>query len=202
MKNISLIFNVVLTIAVIVLFVLVLGKKNNEAPAGFSKSGDSTVTFTLPIAYINIDSLLLNYQFAKESNESLIKKAEDSRLDLNVRGRQLQNEMAEFQRKLENNAFLSRERAEQEQTRLIRKQQDLQQLDNRLSQELMEAQQVMSEQLRDTINTFLKWYNRDKKYEFILSNTSNDNILLSGEGYDITKEVVDMLNERYSKRKK
>lgn len=202
MKNISLIFNVVLTIAVIVLFVIVLGKNNDDAPSGVNLSGETKTNFTLPIAFVNIDSLLLNYQFAKESNESLMKKAEDSRLDLNVRGRQLQSEMTEFERKLENNAFLSRERAEQEQNRLIRKQQDLQQLDTRLSQELMEAQQKMSEQLRDTINTFLRWYNRDNKYEFILSNTSNDNILLSGEGYDITQEVVDALNERYNRRKK
>lgn len=202
MKNVSLIFNVVLAIAVIVLYVLMLGNKSNKTMGPVLNTSDSTQTALLPIAYINIDSLLLNYIFAKESNESLLKKAEDSRLDLNVRDRQLQGEMAEFQRKLENNAFLSRERAEQEQTRLIRKQQDLQQLNAKLSQELMESQQKMSEQLRDTINNFLKVYNKDKGYQLILSNTSNDNILLGNEGYDITNEVIELLNKRYSPKKK
>lgn len=202
MKNVSLIFNVVLAIAVIVLYVLMLGNKSNKTMGPALNTSDSTQTALLPIAYINIDSLLLNYIFAKESNESLLKKAEDSRLDLNVRDRQLQGEMAEFQRKLENNAFLSRERAEQEQTRLIRKQQDLQQLNAKLSQELMESQQKMSEQLRDTINNFLKVYNKDKGYQLILSNTSNDNILLGNEGYDITNEVIELLNKRYSPKKK
>ncbi len=202
MKNISLIINAVLGVAVIVLFVLVLGGKNNGGVSGVKFGSDSTLTVKLPIAYVNIDSLLLNYQFAKESNETLLKKQEDSRLDLNVQARQLQGEMAEFQRKLENNAFLSRERAEQEQNRLMRKEQDLQQLNAKLSQELMEVQQKVSEELRDTINAFLKEYNKDKKYELIISNTASDNILLANEGYDITQEVIEVLNERYNKKKK
>lgn len=202
MKNISLIVNAILGVAVIILFVLVLGNNKKSSTPGVQFGSDSTQTVKLPIAYVNVDSLLLNYQFAKESNETLLKKQEDSRLDLNVKARQLQGEMAEFQRKLENNAFLSRERAEQEQNRLMRKEQDLQQLNATLSQELMEVQQRISEELRDTINAFLKEYNMDKKYEMIISNTANDNILLANEGYDITDEVIAILNERFGKKKK
>ena len=83
----------------------------------------------------------------------------------------------------------------------MKKEQDLQQLNAKLSQDLMEVQQKVSEQLRDSINTYLKSYNKDKKYEMILSNTSSDNILISNAGYDITKEVTDELNKRYSKKK-
>lgn len=202
MKNISLIVNAILGVAVIILFVLVLGNNKKSSTPGVQFGSDSTQTVKLPIAYVNVDSLLLNYQFAKESNETLLKQQEDSRLDLNVKARQLQGEMAEFQRKLENNAFLSRERAEQEQNRLMRKEQDLQQLNATLSQELMEVQQRISEELRDTINAFLKEYNMDKKYEMIISNTANDNILLANEGYDITDEVITILNERFGKKKK
>lgn len=202
MKNISLIVNAILGVAVIILFVLVLGNNKKSSTPGVQFGSDSTQTVKLPIAYVNVDSLLLNYQFAKESNETLLKQQEDSRLDLNVKARQLQGEMAEFQRKLENNAFLSRERAEQEQNRLMRKEQDLQQLNATLSQELMEVQQRISEELRDTINAFLKEYNMDKKFEMIISNTANDNILLANEGYDITDEVIAILNERFGKKKK
>ncbi|MEA4936863.1 hypothetical protein SDC9_150280 [bioreactor metagenome] len=200
MKNISLVLNAVLILAVIILFILVLGNKKNTTARGEIRGNDSTYSDRLPIAYINIDSLLLNYQFAKESNESLMKRQEDSRLDLNLKARQLQAEMADFQKKLQNNAFLSRERAEQEQNRLMRKEQDLQQLNAKLSQELMDVQQKVSEQLRDSINIFLKEYNKDKKFELILSNTSSDNILIANEAYDITKEVTEELNKRYSKK--
>ena len=201
MKNLSLILNAVLAIAVIVLFVKVFSN-NPKSPSekAFYKN-DSLNAGLLLIAYINVDSLLLNYQFAKEANESLIKKQEDSRLSINTKARQLQTEMSEFQRKLEANAFLSRERAEQEQSRLLKRQEDLRELDGQLSQQLMQVQQKMSEQLRDTINSFLKEYNKDQKYQLILSNTSSDNILYATEGLDITPEITDLLNKRYAAKK-
>jgi len=201
MKNLSLILNAVLAIAVIVLFVKVFSGTPKNATAKAIFTNDSVNGGKLPIAYVNVDSLLLNYTFAKEANESLIKKQEDSRLNINTRARQLQTEMGEFQRKLEANAFLSRERAEQEQSRLLKRQQELQELDGKLSQQLMQVQQKMSEQLRDTINAFLKEYNKDNKYEIIISNTSSDNILFAAEGYDITSEITKLLNERYAAKK-
>jgi len=204
MKNlslISLVLNGILLIAVIILFYLVLGKESNKPANMVMKAGNSTVSGSLPIAYVNVDSLLLNYTFAKNANESLIKKQEDSRLTLNSRARQLQVEMSEFQRKLENNAFLSRERAEAEQSRLMKKQQDLQQMEGAMSQQLMEQQQKMSEQLRDTINAFMKDFNKDNRYQMIISNTANDNVLYAGKSYDITSEVITKLNERFGKKK-
>ncbi len=201
MKNVSIIINAILAIAIVVLFVLVLSNKSNPTIKQLATGKDVAISGKLPIAYINIDSLLLHYQFAKDANESLIKKQEDSRLTINTKARQLQVEMAEFQHKLENNAFLSRDRAEQEQTRLQKKQQDLQALDGDLSKQLVQIQQKMSEQLRDTINAFMKQFNKDHKYQMILSNTSSDNVLYAEKGYDITAEVTKLLNERFAARK-
>ncbi|MEI6596532.1 MAG: OmpH family outer membrane protein [Bacteroidota bacterium] len=197
MKNISLIFSL--------LFAITVFTACNKQPAVDTKAILNTKNTVnsgrLPVAYINVDSLLIHYQFAKEANESLIRKQEDSRLKINSMARQLQGEMADFQRKLENNAFLSRDRAQQEQTRLQKKQQDLQEMDGNLSKQLVQVQQKMSEQLRDTINKFLKEYNRDGKYAIIFSNTSNDNILYADKQYDITAEVTKLLNERFAARK-
>ena len=201
MKNLSLIFNAILAIAVVVLFLLVLGNKSNTVAKQSVAGKDIVTKGKLPIAYINIDSLLLHYQFAKDANESLIKKQEESRLTINSKARQLQTEMGDFQHKLENNAFLSRERAEQEQARLQKKQQDLQVLDGELSKQLVQVQQKMSEQLRDTINSFMKEYNKDHKYQLIISNTSSDNILYADKSYDITAEVTKLLNERFEAKK-
>ena len=204
MKNLSLILNGILAIAVIVLFVKVFSETSKGSSTHSSAAHDSICNGVLPIAYINVDSLLLNYNFAKEANESLISKQEESRLNINTKARQLQTEMGEFQRKLEANAFLSRDRAEQEQARLLKRQQDLQQLDGQLSQQLMQVQQKMSEQLRDTIESFLETYNKSGKYEYILSNTSKDNILYANKnkGYDITAEITDLLNKRYANKNK
>lgn len=201
MKNLSLILNAILAIAVIVLFVKVYSGDSASGSTKKVASNDSTSVSDMPIAYINVDSLLLNYQFAKDANESLIKRQEDSRLNINTKARQLQNEFDEFERKLENNAFLSRDRAEQEQSRLMKRRQELQELEGQLSQQLMQTQQKMSEELRDTIDSFLKEFNKDGKYQLILSNTSSDNVLFATPGYDITDEVTKLLNERFAAKK-
>lgn len=200
-NNLTLVFNIVLAIAVICLFVLMFTKKTGQECAKEVTNVDSISHSKLPIAYINIDSLLLGYQFAKDANESLIKEQESSRLTINQKVRKLQDEMSEFQRKLENNAFLSRQRAEDEQTRLMKEQQKLQELEARLTQELMQKQQKMSEELRDTINLILNVYNADKKFQMILSNSMNDNILYADKAYDITNDVVALLNKRWEAKK-
>lgn len=200
MKNVLLVVDAVLAIAVIVLFALVLGGKSQEKAGESVAMNDSLCTATLPIVYINVDSLLLNYQFAKDANEILIRQEEDSRLTFNTKARQLQEEVADFQKKLENNAFLSRERAEREQSRLMQKQQELQELEAKLSQELFTKQQEVNTQLRDTITHFLNEFNKNQKYELIISNTANDNVLHAKAKYDITREVIDALNQRCMKK--
>ena len=197
MKNINYIINGVLALAVVILFVLQFtGKKESGVTKTFT--AEESASGLLPIAYVNVDSLLLNYNYSKDLNEIIIKKQENSRASVNQKLRSLQTEMQDFQRKVENNAFLTRERAEQEQARLMKKQQELQDFDNRLTQELVSEQQRLNEQLRDTLVSQLRVYNKDKGYQVILSNTMGDNILLAGDAYDITKEVIEYLNKNYA----
>ena len=199
MKNLSFISNIVLAVAVVLLFVLHFTSKRTSAN-DVSIASDSISAY-MPIAYIDIDSLLSNYEFAKEANNRLLSKGESSRATLNQRARRLQNEMVEFQRKVQNNAFLSRERAEQEHARLMQQQQQLEELDQKMTQDLMSEQQQLNQQLRDTLDVFIKHYVEGKSIQVIFSNTMKDNILYSVEKYDITPEVVAQLNARYSKKK-
>ena len=197
MKNINYIINGVLALAVVILFVLQFtGKKESGVTRTFT--AEENASGLLPIAYVNVDSLLLNYNYSKDLNEIIIKKQENSRASVNQKLRALQVEMQDFQRKVENNAFRTRERADQERNRLVKKQQELQDFDSRLAQELVAEQQRLNEQLRDTLVSQLKVYNKDKGYQVILSNTMGDNILLAGDSYDITQEVIEYLNKNYA----
>ena len=160
-----------------------------------AKSEKKAIGNLLPIAYVNIDTVLLKCRFAKDANASLIKKQEEYRLIINTRARKLQIEMGEFQKKLEKNEFQSRELAELEQARLQKTQKELQELDGKFSDQLKQEQNKLSGDLRDKIKFFLIEYNKDRKFEIIFSNTSSDNILFAITGYDITNIVVKELNE-------
>lgn len=197
MKNINYVVNGVLAIAVIILFVMQFSGKNETKTVKNISSGEAPGGI-MPVAYVNVDSLLENYNYAKDLNEIILKKSENSRASVNQKANSLRTEMQEFQRKIENNAFLTRERAEQEQQRLLQKQQELQELDARLSQELLAEQQKLNEQLRDTVVAQLKVYNKNKGFHIIYSNTMGDNILYAQDGYDITAELLEYLNKNYS----
>ncbi len=198
MKNINYVINGVLAVAVIILFILhfTVKKETNATNTTFASADDSTGT--LPVAYVDMDSLLLNYNYYNDLLEVIMKKQENSRANINQQAGRLQTEIQDFERKIQNNAFLTRERAEQEQVRLMKKQQELQQLDERLARELMEEQQKLTEQLRDSLIAQLKIFNQDRNYQIIFSSRSTDVILLAAETYNITEEVISYLNKNYS----
>ena len=80
----------------------------------------------LPIAYVNMDTLLSKCKYAINANELLIKKQSEYRQLINSEASKLKKEMDEFQKKLESNQFQSRELAEKEQARLQKIQKGLQ----------------------------------------------------------------------------
>ena len=170
----------------------------NQAPSVANVQSDSA---QFGIAYVKTDSLLTGYDYAVKMSEQLNDKAERSRTDFNEKARVFQQEMVEFQRKVQNNGFLSMERAQKEQARLQQREQELQELNQKLSAELMQEQGRLTTELADTVSKFLKEYGQGR-YNLILSNNMGDNVLYAAEGVDITAEVVAALNERYAKSQK
>lgn len=173
---------------------------NNNAATATSAPTTATATGTsnMKIAYVEIDSLLTKYRFWNDLNEQMIKKEENIRTTLNEKAKALDAAMREFQRKYENNGFVSQESAQQQQARLVKQQQELQALQEKLSKDLADENQKNSLQLRDSINSFLKIYNQTKGYSLIISNTGFDNLLYADPAYNITQEIVDGLNARYN----
>ena len=166
--------------------------KMDEEPAG---AATETVT-GMKVAYVEVDSLMSQYNCCKEYTLILQKKSNNARNTLNQKGAQLQKAAANFQEKLQSNGFASREEAERVQMALQRQQQDLQELQNRLGSELDAETAKFNDALRDSLQNFLKVYNKSKKYDIILSK-AGDNILYAAKKYDITQDVINGLNKRY-----
>ena len=208
MNKTSIIVESILGAAVVALFILFFtvnpwAKKpaNNEVEA----AGE-----LLPIAVVNTDSILTHYTLAVEASDKLQSQYEESMVKLDTKAKAFQKEyetfqkdVLDFQRKLEANAFLSRERAESEQAKLqkkeqqlMAKQQDLENLRQKLSADFMNEQAALTQQLQDSVQAYLREYNADGHIHLIL----NDAVLMNKvAGYDITDEVIEALNARYSK---
>ncbi len=118
MKKANFIRNGFLLLAVTLVFTQC--SSNNNSPAATSPSaapaaGGVAGSSNMKIAYVEIDSLLTKYNFWNDLNEVMIQKEENIRTTLNEKAKKLDADAKEFQRKLENNGFATRERAEQEQ---------------------------------------------------------------------------------------
>lgn len=170
--------------------------KMDEQPAKTSTS----VTGEMKIAYVEVDSLMSQYKFCKDFTAILQKKSNNARNTLNQKGQKLQAAAANFQQKLNNNGFTSREQAASVQAALQRQQEDLQELQNRLGSELDSETAKYNAALRDSLQNFLKVYNKTKKYDLILSK-AGDIILLADKKLDITADVINGLNKRYKPAK-
>ena len=178
-----------------------LASCNNEAPKMDEKPAAATEKVKgngVKIAYVEVDSLMTQYEFCKEFSLILQKKSNNARNTLNAKGQQLQSAMVNFQQKLQNNGFTSREQAESQQAAIQRQQQSLQELQARLENELATETQKYNEALRDSLMHFLDAYNKDKKYDLILTK-QGDNILYAAKRFDITNDVINGLNKRYKK---
>jgi outer membrane protein len=199
MKNTNYIISGILALAIVVLFILQFtgGNAVSKDSVAVGVDGDSE-NFHLPLAYIRTDSLLGNYQFSIDLNEELIKKVEDRRLTISQREERFRRDANDFYQKVQNNIFVTQERFRQEQERLARQEQDLQNYVAEVERELMLEQSRMSQQVHDTIVAALKDFNQPKKYEFILSNVGTDNLFYADDVYDITQAVVEFLNARYA----
>ena len=196
MKKIKFILNGFMALAFGVMFAQCAG--NNNANSASAPAAEATGSSNIKIAFVEVDSLLSKYNFWNDLTEQMLKKEENIRTTLNEKGKKLEKEAAEFQRKYENNGFISPERAQQEYQRIQKQQQDLEALQQKLMNELAAENQKNSLELRDSINSFLKLYNQDKGYDFIISNTGFDNLLYGNHKYNITNEIVEGLNARYN----
>ena len=174
-----------------------LASCNNESPKMDEKpAAEAGQEGGVKIAYVEVDSLMTQYEFCKEFTLILEKKSTNARNTLNSKGQALQSAMANFQQKLQNNGFTSREQAEGQQAAIQRQQQSLQDLQARLENELAQETQKYNAGLRDSLSHFLDAYNKDKKYDLILTK-QGDNILYAAKRFDITNDVINGLNKRY-----
>jgi len=149
------------------------------------------------IAYINVDSMLLNYKYYKELEKKLTNKYNRAEDEFNKKRSDLEKEEIAFKQKEASNGFLSQESYQMQGQQLMQKEQDLQQLNVKLSQDLEQHKMDLDKQIQDTIYNFINNWNKEAGYDFILTKGA---IIYAKKGADITPEILDLLNKRYDEQ--
>ncbi|MDE7374491.1 MAG: OmpH family outer membrane protein [Odoribacter sp.] len=198
MKKFSFVLRVVSGVAVLAISLSGCTQQRTSGTSG-NHPVSAPVAGTARIVYINTDTLMNQYLLAIELNEAFLKKQEERRTELNVKAKSLDQEVNEFQRKLQNNGFLSEARAIDARDQLVVKQENLRRLQEELIEKTAREQSELNKQLFDKLTVFLSEYNKEKGFDIVLSTQLGGNVLFAVDGYDITQDVVNRLNEDYKK---
>jgi outer membrane protein len=193
MKNLSLILNIVLLVAVGVLFYLQFKPKSTSAATGSSINAGE-----LSIAYINSDSVLKHYEYLKTNSKTLEDKKAKMEQDLRSRATSLQNEITAYQRNVNNMTFGQQKAVEED---LAKKQQNFQMYQQTLGQQLDMEQAKLSKELYDRITNYLKKYGAEKGLQVVLKYDAGSDVLFGVPGLDISQDVIAGLNAEYAAEK-
>lgn len=198
MKKTTLIYNIVLTLAVVTLFVLYFTHKPTKSTV---KPGEeepvANLSAQFSAAWVNVDTIMNNYDMYFDMRAELEENSRKLEAELNSKSKTFEKEAMDFQDKVQK-GLVTRSEAQQIQNTLANKEQELYRLRDEMRMQLAEEEQVKLRKIQNSITEFLKGYNAEKGYHIILSNTFGGPLLYGHPALDITDEVLRGLNEEYS----
>lgn len=196
MKKVNLILNIVSILAIAVLYVLHFAddSRHGRQPV----SGDSQVTAVKgDIVFINLDTLVNQYDMYNDLNTELQSKASTIENELNKQSRAFENDVKSYQDKMQK-GLLTLSQAQTTEQELAMREQQLRQLAQQRQLEMADETNVMYNKVMDAISTYVNNYNKDKQFALILTTTGTTNTVLGGDqALNITEDILKGLNEEY-----
>ncbi|MDP4267432.1 MAG: OmpH family outer membrane protein [Bacteroidota bacterium] len=194
MNRSNTIFNVIIAIAVIVLYILHFTSKNkNEVLPKTLKPSR--------IAYVDSDSLWNKYDMVKTLKQQLEEKKNKLEANIQYKVKAFENEVNAYKNKLATGQ-IKPEQAKVIEQQLMLKQQSLYQLKDSLSVQFAREQTKLNDLLQDSIVNYLKRYNKKTRYDFILAHSKGSGVLYANDSLQITDKILEGLNKEYKKQKK
>ena len=200
MKNISLILNAILFILVGILFYLHFNGKKSAAPVTVKTLDGKTQTVQgQVIAYFDIDSFQNNYTYYKQKKQEKENKQNAIESEMARDEKKIQTMIEGYQKKAET---MTEEEYYIAQQKLGMEQQKAQEKVQNSTDALMKMTEKFNLELMESITVYLKEYNADNRYTYILPYTkSNPNLLYVDERYDITKDIIEGMNAKLKQKK-
>jgi outer membrane protein len=196
MKNLSLVLNVVLFVAVGALYFLHFsGKKAGESkPKIITPKAIEGGAPHASIAYVELDSLNENITYIKNKRKELESEQRAIETEWENGYRSLENKKNNFLKK--GNA-ITQEMAQAFQGELLQEQQQIDEKKQSLSQRLNEKSYKFMDDLQKKLKDFLAEYNSQKNYMYIFTTgTGLDYMVYKDSSLNITNEVIAGMNEK------
>jgi outer membrane protein len=200
MKKISVALFVVLFLAVAGLYILYF---TGNRKSGSTKETGSTTTGTSAsgIAFVNIDTVIFRFDMFADRRSELMEKQKKAEAELNSKGNQYQRNAKDYQDKV-NKGLVTRATAAEMEQSLMQQQQELVNLRDKLTSNLMEEEQVMNRQIVEYITKYLDENKADYNYQYIFGKSFGSVVLYGDPGLDITQKVLAGINKKYQSEKK
>ena len=164
--------------------------------ASSNQEASATVTFPtdgVRIAWVNMDSLLKGYDYyfaMQREMEALTAQAEK---ELTAKGQQLQKRDEKLRNDIEK-GLVTRSEAQQLAQELAQDQTRYLQLQETKRQQLAEEEQVRLRRVQDAIDTYVRKYNQEHGFHYILS----VGLLYADPALSVTRDVLRGLNADYA----
>lgn len=197
MKNILLALNIILLALVGFLYYLHFNAHKPFPPHSSDKK-DSFCNQKARVAYIDLDSLQANYVYYKKIKTEGDRKQEDATNELTAMQNRYQARAVQLQQKAQGMSQQEQEAAMREMQKL---QQDLQERKQKLDNDLYTYSSKTKDDILNRLQNFLKVYNKDGKYDYILSYEPGF-MFYKDSTLNITTDVISGLNDLYNKEKK
>lgn len=169
-------------------------KGTTAAKTPETKAAEAPATApTGKIAYVNLDTLEVRYDYFKQRKAEFEKKTAAMEGEVEKLAQGLQSEYAAFQKKAQAGTLTQAE-GEAGQKKLAAMQQNIESRRQSLGAQLMKEQETFNKELQQRLDNFLVKYNANKGYDFILSYVKGGNILFANKALDITEEVIKGMN--------
>ena len=199
MKSTSLIINVVLSIAVAILYYFQFSsdksatvKNKKSIPTGSVEGLGSQ------IVYLNTDSLWSKYAYVEEMKTDLLEERQRLESQFEKEARAFEQSYLNFQ---ERTAMFSERQRGIEQEALVQKEQEIMALKENLAGRLAQSEQEKNIGIQDAIYNVLNKYNTEHSHTYVLSMSSSSDLLLADPNLDITNVIIDLLNNDYHQSK-
>lgn len=197
MKKLPLILSIISLAGVVALAVLSFVNNSNGTSKGKSNTGSESGE--IKIAYIQTDSVLVNYNLAIDLHKDFMSQQQQYNSEFGRKRESLERQAAAFQEKLQRGGFLTEERAMSERDKILGQEEEIRRMDYELTNKLGQMEASINQRLADSIVSYVKEYNKKYNYTYILSNSGN--IVVGDQNFNITKDILDGLNSRYSSLK-